>query len=210
MAAAKSERRIFARFTPQRTDARIYADFGGLVNRPAPPIYATFEPAVYERAQHALRDATFHGPTPKPPPGPDLTLDQRLLADIVSLLSPDDYQLQNKYTTGQVQVSFAYDYAIPVWCRHILFTNRSAGSGAAGQLYYWYNLPSAGAKQLPQTYATLTAGQSVSENSEFAWITVFADTTCTDQGWEIRFSGRKEDAMTQSRPGRAKVHREKA
>ena len=203
MAAELEPQRIFAKFTPKPVHARVYANFPRSLTQPA-PIYATFEPAALERAQKALRDSGVVGPTPVAPPAAPLTLDQQLLKDLVSLLSPDDWQLQYKFLTSQVQVSFAYDYTIPKWCRHILLTNRSANLAAVtngGNLYYWYDLPSAGAKQLPQNYATLIANQSISENSDFAYLTVFADTTCTDPGWEIRFSGRKEDAMVQGKPG---------
>src|SRR5208282_5263851 len=174
MAAELERPRIFAKFTPQRADARVYASFGRSVRKAPAPIYATFEPAAYEAAQRALRDADFHGPFPEPPPEPELTLDQQLLADVRSLLPPDDYQLQSKFSTSQLQVSFAYDYTIPKWCRHILFTNRSANLAATtngGNLYYWYDLASAGAKQLPQTYATLIANQSISENSQYTTLT---------------------------------------
>jgi hypothetical protein len=118
-----------------------------------------------------------------------LQLEVQLLQGIYQLLLPDNWQMQLKLLTVQVSSGKAYDYPIPSWCRHWLLTNRSAGTGAAGQLYYWFNTPSAGATQLPQNYATLVAGQSVSENSDYNVISLFADATCTDQGWELRFMG---------------------
>jgi hypothetical protein len=121
----------------------------------------------------------------------------RLLQKIDVDLSPDNYQVQLKYLTNQTSAGTQYDFPIPSWVRKWLLTNRSAGSGSAGNLYYFFNSPAAGNKTLPQNYRTLTAGQSVSESSNYdapisgysPVLSVFPDATCTDQGWELAFIG---------------------
>src|SRR5208282_1402635 len=186
--------RVLARFRAEPDNPIVRARFvPGTPSRPL--LHATFKPEAWERAERALVNIGLRPPFPPAPTAPPLTVDQQLLYGVRSLLSPDNYQIQNKYVTAQLSAGQAYDYQIPAWARHVLLTNRSAGSAAAGQLYYWYDLPQQGAKVLPPSYATLTAGQSISENSEFAWLTLFADATCTDEGWEIRFSGRPVDAL---------------
>jgi hypothetical protein len=159
--------------------------------------YAAFEPEAIKAARNAFRDDRVRAPFPTPAGDlADLTADQKYLARIQSLLSPDNFQLPFKFVTSQVAVGIAYDYAIPKWCRHALLTNRStnpSGGTNSGNLYYWYDNSQQGAKQLPQNYFTLTAGQSLSENMDYTWLTLYADTTMTDQGWEIRFSGRPTD-----------------
>lgn len=201
--------RVFARFKPEPVDARVYANFSPRV-ADSGRVHATFKPEVWERAQNALADALLTGPTPDAPPEAPLTKDQQLLSGILSLLSPDDASIQNKYVTAQVNAGQAYDYQFPVWCRHFLLTNADNGptdTGTAAQLYYWYDLPSQGSKVLPQNYATLIGGQSISENSDYDWITVFANAAAVNQGWELRFSGRSEDKMRSSRPGTAASQR---
>jgi hypothetical protein len=141
--------------------------------------------------------------SPVPLPGDTtelLRLAVRMLQRIDVDLSPDNYQNQLKYLTAQVQVGTQYDYPIPTWTRRFLLTNRSANAAATtngGNLYYWFNGPGPGNKTLPQNYRTLTAGQSVSEFSNYdapisgnvPVISLFADSTCTDQGWELAFIG---------------------
>ena len=209
MAAPLPRPKVFAHFAPEPVDARIFAGF-----TPTQPgskkVYATFLPQDWERAQQTLIEAGVRAPTLYPVPPMRLTLDQQLLSGIQSLLSPDDYQLHYKFTTGQVLAGTAYDYPFPVWTRRFLLTNRSAGVGPAGNLYYWYNVQSAGAKNLPQIYATLTGGQSISESSAFSYLTLFADPTCTDQGWEIRYEGRLEDVSKGAQAGTSAVQQPSA
>jgi hypothetical protein len=190
--------RVFTRFAPERADARVFANFDRSPQRPT--VLATFEPEVWRRAQAALRDAGLVAPAPEAPPGAPLSSTDALLTQIRSLLSPDNYQTQQKYVTAQVAAGQAYDYAVPTWCRHFLLTNAdNTDTGAAGQLYYWYDNPQGGSKVLPQNYATLVGGQTISENSDFQWITVYANGTASAQGWELRFSGRPGDTVARSK-----------
>src|SRR5208282_804466 len=91
--------RVFANFTPDRVDA-------GIPQIPRVPagaakVYATFDPEVWERSRDALRqDGLLAPPPPAAPVGSDLS-DLQLLAGIKSLLSPDNFQTQNKYLTAQ-------------------------------------------------------------------------------------------------------------
>jgi hypothetical protein len=186
---------VFARFPPDPGPMRILANFTPDPSA-RPTVYATFEPSVYEKAQEALVDLGLAAPLPDTPPPQPLTIDQSFLAAIKSLLSPDNYQTQYKYVTAQVNAGQAYDYAFPSWTRHVLITNTdTTDTGFAGQLYYWYDNPQNGAKVLPQNYATLTSGQSVSENSDFHWLTLYANSGATAQSWEVRFSGRVGDTQ---------------
>jgi hypothetical protein len=185
-------------FRSRRPDARVFAQFSPRIPG-TDPVYATFEPEVYQAQIEAFADLGVVAPRPLPP-APAGPSDPSLAAllTIQSLLSPDNFQAQYKYATTQVQAGQAYDYPIPPWCRHFVVTNRSSnpsGGTTSGNLYYWYDYPQQGAKALPQNYATLTAGQSISENSDFRVLTLFADATMTDQGWEIRFSGRPGDSV---------------
>jgi hypothetical protein len=182
--------KVFANFAPERPDAKVFANFA-----PTPPakvtprVVATFDPRVY---QIRLINAGLSPPYAEPEAGPPVTEDVYLLREIRDLLVPDNTQVQYKYVTGQVYNNTGYDYAIPSWCRHIIVTNRStnpSGGVNSGNLYYFYNNPLNGGHVLPQDYATLTAGQTLTENSNYQWLTLFADPTMTDQGWEIRFEG---------------------
>jgi hypothetical protein len=203
--------RIFARFPPEQR-GRVVANFPDAPKRAV--VRATFDPEVWTEAQNYLRDqgitAPFlEGPTPAPTsPAEAAKVDPNtlLLQQIASLLSPDNGQNQLKYVTSQVAAGQAYDYQIPPWTRHFLITNSdSTDTGTAGQLYYWYDNPQAGSKVLPQNYATLVAGQSISENSDFTWVTLYANSAATAQGWEIRFSGRPGDKSYKPRLLRAPV-----
>ena len=198
--ASNTRPRVFARFTPEPVDAKVFADFGP--ERPTKAVvYATFDPESWEKAQEALRDISLSPPLPaqaQTPPVPAIPSDPnlQLLFGIQSLLAPDNYQVPYKFVTSQVLAGYAYDYPIPPWTRHLLLTNTDTlDAGASGQLYYWYDNPWQGAKVLPQQYSTLLSGQSLSENSQFKVLTVFANASAINQGWELRFSGRPADAL---------------
>jgi len=201
MAAAEPLRpRVYAHFAPERADARVFANFAP--RQADGPVFASFQPDIWEKSQEALRAAGVTGPEPDLPPEPPLSKTEAYLATIASLLSPDDFQIQQKYITSQVAPGQAYDYAFPVWARHLILTNNdTTDTGTAAYLYYWYDNQQQGSKQLPQNYATLTGGQTISENSDFMWLTVYANSGASTQGWEIRFSGRKEDYLKSTKPG---------
>jgi hypothetical protein len=113
-----------------------------------------------------------------------LSASERALFETRNLLAPDNWQEPHKWLTSQVNAGQAYDYGIPKDTRKILITNRSA----LANLYYWYDSPSNGQTKLPQNYNTLLPTQSFAENSRYGLLTLFADASSTDQGWEYRFS----------------------
>lgn len=172
--------KVYANFRREASaPAHVYAQFSP---EPTPKVYATFKPEIYEEA---IRAAVLVAPPAPLPAAPLLSLTDQLLSQIRDLLLPDNWQNQQTFTTAQVLPSVGYDYRFLPWVRHFILTNRSASSN----LYYWFDKPFNGGKVLPQNFATLTAGQSVTENADYNVLTVFADAASTDQAWEIRFMG---------------------
>jgi len=193
-------RHLRAPTIPDRVDARIFADFGPKRVGVPSPIHATFKPEVWDRAQRALIEQGVVAPIEEPAAPPEPTAEVAALQAIQSLLSPDNYQVQNKYLTAQVAAGQAYDYQVPSWTRHFLLTNTDTiDTAPSSYLYYWYDNPQQGSKVLPQNYSTLITGQSISENSEFGWISVYANSGAANQGWELRFSGRPADNVGKTR-----------